>query len=198
MGLLLSATLLLLSPLAHSFGDAAFAFCAFFQRRGFRFCLLRFLSCGLLAFAQSANFMLFILVSLVSLFARSRSSMLFRGLTAILRCSVSLIFRGLRCSFATLGLAALSLLALFRRRCLACFESCMQTGVPAPRVGRRDLQSAEIFQVVSSLSSRFSIHHQRRLFSSMWILALAILVTLLILPSMGRFSMVSRIATNGS
>ena len=36
------------------------------------------------------NFMMFALASLVSLFARSRSSLLFRGLTALLRCSVSL------------------------------------------------------------------------------------------------------------
>ena len=43
----------------NSFDAATVAFCAFFQRRGFRFCLLRFLSCGLLAFAQSENFTIF-------------------------------------------------------------------------------------------------------------------------------------------
>lgn len=137
MGLLLSATLLLLSPLAHSFGDAAFAFCTFFQRRGFRFCLIRFLSCGLLAFTQSENFMMFILVSLVSLFARSRSSMPFRGLTALLRCSVSLIFRGLRCSFRDtrsrcalssrfLSVATLSLFRILYADWCAC-SSCRPT-----------------------------------------------------------------------
>ncbi len=38
--------------------------CAFFQQRGFRFCLLRFLSYGLLAIAPSENFMMFNLLSL--------------------------------------------------------------------------------------------------------------------------------------
>lgn len=50
----------LLLPFAHSFGDAAFAFasCAFFRRRCFRFRLLRILSLGDAAFvfASSAFF----------------------------------------------------------------------------------------------------------------------------------------------
>ena len=58
----------------NSFGAAAVAFCAFFQRRGFRFCLLRFLSCGLLTFAQSENFIMF---------TRSRPSVLFRRLGSL-------------------------------------------------------------------------------------------------------------------